>query len=67
MFPIHLWLFCSWFCIFDGHLVIMSCCLLSCLSHAAVCTETYVGGRLIHNTSESEVHFVGFLTVNYAY
>jgi hypothetical protein len=24
-------------------------------------TETYVGGRLIHNKSESEVHFVGVL------
>jgi hypothetical protein len=60
--------FCSWFCIFDGHLVIMSCkimgirtiifywwslysfvsyriwfewhtcCFMSCVSHAAVCT-----------------------------
>jgi hypothetical protein len=42
MFPIHLWLFCSWFCILDGHLVIMSCCFLSCMSHAAVCTVFFI-------------------------
>jgi hypothetical protein len=31
--------FFSWLCIFDGHLVIMSCCFLSSVSHAAVCTK----------------------------